>query len=105
MRVLQVPGARLYYETHSSGPLMLMNPGVNGAADIKRVTGTSGGEPRSCHCDRGGFSRSQLDGLQDYDHRLETEADDVRVSSQSLAHPGKRNGILTVRAQVGPKAC
>ncbi len=28
--------------------------------------------------DRRGFSRSQLDGPQDYDHRLSTDADDVR---------------------------
>lgn len=34
MSILDVPGARLYYETHGSGPLMLMVPGANGDADI-----------------------------------------------------------------------
>jgi hypothetical protein len=27
--ILEVPGARLYYETHGSGPVMLMVPGAN----------------------------------------------------------------------------
>src|SRR3546814_16650741 len=29
---LEVPGARLYYETYGSGPVMLMVPGANGSA-------------------------------------------------------------------------
>ncbi|MHB8645646.1 MAG: alpha/beta hydrolase [Thermomicrobiales bacterium] len=79
MSILEVPGARLFYETHGSGPLLLMIPGATGDADaFKRVT-----EHLSAHCtvvtyDRRGFSRSQLDGPQDDDHRLETDADDVR---------------------------
>lgn len=31
---LEVPGARLYYETIGSGPLMIMVPGANGEANI-----------------------------------------------------------------------
>jgi len=39
MSNLDVPGARLYYETHGNGPLLLMVPGANGEADLfKRVT-------------------------------------------------------------------
>src|SRR5262249_56215811 len=34
--------------------------------------------------DRRGFSRSQLVGQQDYDHRLETDADDVRSLIEHL---------------------
>ena len=33
MGVLDVPGARLYYETHGGGPLMVMVPGATGTAD------------------------------------------------------------------------
>ncbi|WP_328747253.1 alpha/beta hydrolase [Streptomyces sp. NBC_00285] len=33
MSTLEVPGARLYYETRGRGPLMLMIPGANGDAD------------------------------------------------------------------------
>lgn len=79
MSVLEVPGARLHYEAQGSGPVMLMVPGSNGAADVfRRVS-----EHLSAHYtvvlyDRRGFSRSQLDGVQDYDRRLETDADDVR---------------------------
>lgn len=40
--------------------------------------------------DRRGFSRSELDGPQDYDHRLETDADDVRRLIEQLTD--KRNG-------------
>jgi pimeloyl-ACP methyl ester carboxylesterase len=77
--ILEVPGARLYYETHGSGPVMFMVPGATGTADsFRRVT-----EPLAAHYtvvlyDRRGFSRSQLDGPQNYAHRLETDADDVR---------------------------
>lgn len=79
MSILEVPGARLYYETHGSGPLMLMAPGANGEADIfKTVTEYLAAHYTVVTYDRRGFSRSQLDGPQDYDHRLETDADDVR---------------------------
>ena len=37
MSVLDVPGARLYYETHGSGPLLVMIPGAAGAADVFRT--------------------------------------------------------------------
>ena len=79
MSILEVPGARLYYETHGSGPLMLMVPGANGEADIfKMVTEHLAAHYTVVTYDRRGFSRSQLDGPQDYDHRLETDVDDVR---------------------------
>jgi pimeloyl-ACP methyl ester carboxylesterase len=77
--ILEVPGARLYYETHGSGPVMLMVPGATGTADsFRRVTEHLAAHFTVVIYDRRGFSRSQLDGPQDYDHRLETDADDVR---------------------------
>ena len=79
MSILDVPGARLYYETHGSGPLMLMVPGASGAGDgFKRVTQHLAAYNTVVTYDRRGFSRSKLDGPQDYDCRLETDADDVR---------------------------
>lgn len=79
MTALDVPGAHLYYETHGRGPLMIMIPGANGVADGFRMVA----EHLSAHYtvllyDRRGFSRSRLDGPQDYTHRLQTDADDVR---------------------------
>ena len=39
MSFLDVPGARLSYETNGSGPLLLMIPGATGSADsFKMVT-------------------------------------------------------------------
>lgn len=39
MSILEVHGARLYYETYGSGPVMLMIPGASGSADsFQRVT-------------------------------------------------------------------
>lgn len=78
MSVLDVPGAQLYYETRGSGPLLIMIPGATGDAR----TFTAIGEYLAEHYtvltyDRRGFSRSPLDGPQDYDQRLVTDADDV----------------------------
>jgi len=86
MSILEVPGARLYYETHGSGTLMLMVPGANGEADIfKMVTEHLAAHHTVVTYDRRGFSRSQLDGPQDYDRRLETDADDVRRLIEHLS--------------------
>jgi hypothetical protein len=45
--------------------------------------------------DRRGFSRSYLEGPQDYEHRLETDADDVR----SLIEHLMKERILTAQAR------
>jgi acetyltransferase/esterase len=77
--ILEVPGARLYYETHGSGPVALMVPGATGSAySFQRVREHLAAHYTVVTYDRRGFSRSQLVGPQDYDHRLETDADDVR---------------------------
>jgi acetyltransferase/esterase len=87
MKTLEVRGARLYYETYGSGPLMLMVPGANGDANIfKMLTEHLAAHYTVVTYDRRGFSRSQLDGPQDYDHRLETDADDVRRLIEYLSH-------------------
>jgi acetyltransferase/esterase len=78
MSILEVPGARLFYKSYGSGPLMLMVPGASGSADsFQRVTQQLAAYTVVTY-DRRGFSRSQLDGPQDYNHRLETDVDDVR---------------------------
>jgi pimeloyl-ACP methyl ester carboxylesterase len=84
--ILEVPGARLYYETHGSGPVMLMVPGASGTADsFRRVTEHLAAHYTVVIHDRRGFSRSKLDGPQDYAHRLETDADDVRRLVEHLS--------------------
>lgn len=86
MSVLDVPGARLYYETHGNGPLIAMISGSPGIADVYRMIV----EQLAPHYtlaiyDRRGFSRSELDGPQVYDRRIETDADDVRRLIQHLS--------------------
>ena len=84
--ILVVPGARLYYETHGGGPVMLMVPGATGSADsFQRVAEHLSARYTVVIYDRRGFSRSQLDGPQDYSHRLETDADDVRRLIEHLS--------------------
>jgi pimeloyl-ACP methyl ester carboxylesterase len=79
MSILEVPGARLYHETHGSGPLLLLVPGASGeAGSFKLVTSHLAAHYTVVSYDRRGFSRSQLDGPQDDDRRLERDADDVR---------------------------
>ena len=86
MSVLVVPGAGLYYVTCGSGPLMLMVPGANGEAGMFSMLAEHLSEDYTVVTyDRRGFSRSQLDGPQDYDHRLETDADDVRRLIEHLS--------------------
>jgi pimeloyl-ACP methyl ester carboxylesterase len=100
MSILDVPGAPLYYETHGSGPLLLMVPGANGTADIfKRVTQHLAARYTVVTYDRRGFSRSHLDGPQDEGHRLATDADDVRrlierVSDQPATVFGGSSGAI-----------
>ena len=104
MRILDVPGAQLSYETHGSGPLMLMVPGATGeAGSFKMVTEQLAAHYTVVTYDRRGFSRSRLDGPQDYDQRLATDADDVRrliehVSDEPATLFGASSGGVVVLA-------
>ena len=100
MSILEVPSARLSYETHGSGPLLLMVPGATGTADsFKKVAEYLAAHYTVVTYDRRGFSRSHLDGSQNYDHRLATDADDVRrliehVSDQPATIFGGSSGAI-----------
>jgi acetyltransferase/esterase len=84
MSYLSVPGARIYYETRGKGPLLLMIPGANGDAVVfPPVAELLASEFTVVTYDRRGFTRSALDGAQDYARRLETDASDAR---QLIAH-------------------
>lgn len=92
MSYLDVPGARLYYETHGSGPTMVMIAGAGGSAGIfRRVTEHLMARYTVVIYDRRGFSRSRLDGPQDYGRRLATDVDDVR---RLIAHIGPDPAIV-----------
>jgi pimeloyl-ACP methyl ester carboxylesterase len=84
--LLDVPGASLYFETGGHGILLLFIPGANGDAEIFRPVAEHLQESFTVAIyDRRGFSRSSLRGPQDYEHRLETDADDVRRLIQHLS--------------------
>ncbi|MDO3634589.1 alpha/beta fold hydrolase [Mycolicibacterium arseniciresistens] len=85
MSALDVPGAQLYYETRGNGPLFVIVPGASGVSDSFRKVATHLADHYTVMLyDRRGFSRSQLDGPQDYANRLHTDADDVRRLIQHL---------------------
>lgn len=102
MGVLEVPGARLHYESVGSGPPLVLVPGGNGTADIFVGIAQRLAELyRVIAYDRRGFGRSGLDGDQDYEHRLETDADDVRrvieqVAGAPAAVFGPSSGAIVV---------
>src|SRR3954447_16395654 len=86
MGVLEVPGARLYYESVGSGPPLVLVPGGNGTAHIFGAVAQHLAEHYTVITyDRRGFARSQLEGAQDYDRRLLTDADDVQQVVEHLA--------------------
>ncbi len=79
MSTLKVPGAQLFYEAEGSGPLLILIPGARGDGEVfRQVARPLAAQYQVVTYDRRGFSRSQLDGPQDYEHRLSTDADDVR---------------------------
>ncbi len=87
MSILELPSARLYFESRGSGPLLLLIPGAMGdAGSFSKVTEHLLEHYTVVTYDRRGFSRSQLNGPQDYDHRLETDADDVRRLIEHLSN-------------------
>src|SRR5260370_15904811 len=79
MSTLKVPGAQLSYEVTGSGPLLILIPGAAGVGEVFRpLAHLLSAQYQVVTYDRRGFSHSSLDGPQDYDHRLATDADDVR---------------------------
>ncbi len=100
MSVLEVPGARLHYETHGGGPLLALVPGAGGEADAYRnlADGLSASHQVVTY-DRRGFSRSQLVGAQDYETRLAVDTDDLRrlighLSDEPATLFGNSSGAL-----------
>src|SRR4051794_12580464 len=92
MSFLNVPGARLAYETHGSGPLLLLIPGAFGSGAVfSTLIDHLAPHYTVVTYDRRGFARSQLAGPQDEAHRLETDADDAR---RLLAHLSKEPAIV-----------
>src|SRR5438876_6932594 len=87
MGTLKVPGAQLYYEISGDGPLLILIPGAKREAEVfSPLSHLLSSKYQVVIYDRRGFSRSSLDGLQDYDHRLSTDADDVQRLIEHLTN-------------------
>lgn len=90
MDTLEVPDARLRYETVGNGRVMLLVPGANGSGDAFRGISTPLAEEYTVLTyDRRGFSGSVLVGPQDDAQRLATDADDARrlIEHAGGGHP------------------
>lgn len=85
MSTLKVPGANLYYEVSGEGPLLIIIPGAAGTGQVfQSLVGLFAERYQVVAYERRGFSRSKLDGPQDYDHRMATDADDIRRLIEQL---------------------
>lgn len=100
MSTLTVPGAQLFYEVSGSGPLLILIPGASGTGEsFRSLTHYLISQYQVVIYDRRGFSRSHLNGPQDDDHRLATDADDVRrliehLSDQRAIVLGSSSGAI-----------
>lgn len=91
MAELTVPGAILHYETFGTkGPLLVFIPGADGRGSIFHSTAKFFAESFTAVCwDRRGYSKSFLVGRQDFEHRLQTDADDAHRLISHLSPDGK----------------
>lgn len=87
MSTLKVPGAQLFYEVSgSAGPLLILIPGASGTGESFRPLASHlTSQYQVVTYDRRGFSRTRLDRSQENDHRLATDAEDVRRLIESLS--------------------
>ncbi|KAG4268165.1 abhydrolase [Fusarium proliferatum] len=87
---LNVPGAVLHYETFGSdGPLLIVIPGADGRGSVFHSSAQFLAAHFTVVCwDRRGYSQSFLDGKQDFQQRLQTDADDAQRLIVHLSRTG-----------------
>jgi pimeloyl-ACP methyl ester carboxylesterase len=91
---LDVPSAKLCYETKGAGPLLLLIPGANGdGMPFDPITIPLSRHFTVCTYARRGFSASKLTAEQDYSARLQTDADDAALLITHLS-PSKPAYVL-----------
>ena len=92
MSRLKVDGAELNYEVAGEGPLLVVIPGAQGSLEVYQgLSGHLRSKYQVLSYDRRGFGQSRLEGEQDYDRRLDTDADDVAAL---IAHVGGAPAIV-----------
>ena len=82
-----MPGAVLHYETFGTEkPLFVFIPGADGRGTIFHETAKLLAKYFTVVCwDRRGYSQSHLVGSQEFEHRLQTDADDAHRLIESLS--------------------
>lgn len=86
MPTLEAPGASLRYEVAGTGPFLLLIPGADGRGTVfSTVVERLSNNFTVITWDRRGYSRSLLQGRQDFSKRLETDADDAHCLIQHVA--------------------
>jgi pimeloyl-ACP methyl ester carboxylesterase len=84
MPFLTVPGAKLHYTTIGKGPLLLFIHGAGGRGEMFRpVAEQLASSFTVVTWDRRGYSKSTLEGPQDFTNRVEVDASD---SSRLIEH-------------------
>ena len=92
MSRLKVDGADLNYEVAGEGPLLVVIPGAQGSLEVYQgLSAHLRSKYQVVSYDRRGFGQSRLEGEQDYDRRLDTDADDVAAL---IAHVGGAPAIV-----------
>ncbi|CAD0111312.1 unnamed protein product [Aureobasidium uvarum] len=89
MPFITVQGANLHYETFGTGPplLLITGAGGNGSAWHSAAKFLSVHYTTICY-DRRNHSASTITGPQDYDHRLDTDAEDAAHLIRHLSPSG-----------------
>ncbi|KAF4958806.1 hypothetical protein FGADI_2150 [Fusarium gaditjirri] len=90
MPELNVPGAILHYDIFGSdGPLLLLIPGADGRGSVFHSAAQFLAASFTVLCwDRRGYSQSFLDGKQDFQQRLQTDADGAQRLIVHLSRDG-----------------
>lgn len=100
MPFLDLPNAKLHYDTFGNGPLLLCIPGADGRGAVFHDAARHLSRSFTVVCyDRRGYSQSQHIGAQDFKNRLSTDADDAsaliaRLSTEAVAVFGTSSGAI-----------
>ncbi|CAN9163187.1 unnamed protein product [Alternaria alternata] len=100
MPLLDLPNAKLHYDTFGNGPLLLCIPGADGRGAVFHDAARHLSRSFTVVCyDRRGYSQSQHIGAQDFKNRLSTDADDAsaliaHLSTEAVAVFGTSSGAI-----------
>ncbi|KAH8624558.1 hydrolase [Alternaria alternata] len=100
MPFLDLPNAKLHYDTFGNGPLLLCIAGADGRGAVFHDAAKHLSRSFTVVCyDRRGYSQSQHIGAQDFKNRLSTDADDAsdliaHLSTEAVAVFGTSSGAI-----------